>query len=253
MNVVGIMRVRNEARWIKRSIESIAPICNGGILVLDDHSTDETVDLATAAGATVMHSPFEGLDETRDKNFLLDAVRTKPDWVIMIDGDEAMEPGKVDYLRTTMQRAIESGNTVRALAFSVLYLWDSEDQIRVDGVYRSMSRVSAFRPGKERFEATGGANFHCGNCPQAITQRAHAGVSLLHFGYMHRADRIRKYEWYREQDPGNKMEDEYRHIVVGDVFPAESKFRHGGPLELRNDREIHIFKKWDGLLTRLAQ
>ena len=235
VNVAGIMRVKNESRWIKRSIESIAPLCNAGILVLDDHSTDDTPDVARASGAKVWASTFEGLDEVRDKNFLMASAHLyAADWVIMIDGDEAMEPGKVDYLRATMQRAIESGNTVRALAFSVLYLWDSEDQIRVDGVYRSMSRVSAFRPGKERFEATGGANFHCGNCPQAITQRARAGVSLLHFGYMHRADRIRKYEWYREQDPGNKMEDEYRHIVVGDVFPADSQFRHGGPLELRN-------------------
>lgn len=152
----------------------------------------------------------------------------------MIDGDEVMEPGKVEYLQTTMQRAIESGNAVRALAFSVLYLWDREDQIRVDGVYRSMSRVSAFRPGKERFEATGGVNFHCGNCPQAIRGRAHAGVSLLHYGYLDREDRLRKYEWYRAQDPNNISEDEYRHMVIGDVFPADSHFRHGGPLELRN-------------------
>jgi glycosyltransferase involved in cell wall biosynthesis len=231
MTVAGIMRVKNEARWIRRSIESILPLCNAGVTVLDDHSTDDTAEIAQKCGAWVIPSPFEGLDEVRDKNLLL-ADFPGADWLIMIDGDEVLESGKLDYLRVTMQRAIES-NTVRALAFGVLYLWDREDQIRVDGVYRSMSRVSAFRPGKERFEATGGVNFHCGNCPQGITQRAHAGVSLLHYGYMDSRDRIRKYEWYRAQDPANQIEDEYRHIVIGDLFPAESRFRHGGPLELR--------------------
>ena len=228
-----MMRVRNESRWIKRSIESIAPLCNAGIFVMDDRSTDNTPEIAsTLTVTTVFSTPFKCLDEARDKNFLLEAtLKTKPDWIICIDGDEELMPGDAARLQLAMQAA--TAQNIRALAFSVLYLWDRPDQIRTDGVYRSMSRVSAFRPGAERFEATGGANFHCGNCPQGISGRAHAGVSLLHYGYMDRADRIRKYEWYRAQDPGNKMEDEYRHIVVGDVFPAESKFRHGGPLELR--------------------
>lgn len=241
VNIAGMMRVRNEARWIKRSIESIAPICNAGILVFDDHSTDDTPEIAAKCGAAVISSPFSGLDESRDKSFMLDEIRNAkynhlpihnaPDWLICIDGDEALMPGHAAQLELQMRVAMAHG--IRALAFSVLYLWDREDQIRVDGVYRSMSRVSAFRPGKERFEATGGANFHCGNCPQAIRDRAHAGVSLLHYGYLDRADRIRKYDWYRAQDPNNQMEDNYLHIVIGDVFPAESRFRHGGPLELR--------------------
>lgn len=229
MNVAGMLRVRNEARWIKRSIESIAPICNAGIFVMDDHSEDDTAHIARDCGANLFPSLFAGLDEVRDKNFLLGAI-PPCDWVIAIDGDEALMPGQQDLLRRTMAWAPLN---VRALAFSVLYLWDREDQIRVDGVYRSMSRVSAFRPGKERFEATGGANFHCGNCPQGIQGRAHAGVSLLHYGYIDRADRIRKFNWYQAQDPGNVIEDEYRHVVIGDLFPAESKFRHGGALELR--------------------
>jgi hypothetical protein len=56
---------------------------------------------------------------------------------------------------------------------------------------------------------------------------------LLHYGYLHREDRIRKYEWYTQQDPDNQAEDFYRHTVIGDLFPAEIRFRHGGPLKLR--------------------
>jgi len=49
---------------------------------------------------------------------------------------------------------------------------------------------------------------------------------------MHRADRERKYQWYNAQDPNNAIEDRYRHMVIGDLFPADSKFDHGGPLKL---------------------
>lgn len=239
MTVIGAMRVKNEARWIKRSIESILPICDR-VVVLDDHSTDETKAVCLSIPDVVwVPSPFEGLDEVRDKNYLLDCVgvgltrdpQDHIDWIVMIDGDEVLMPGHADKLKLAMQAA--TAQSVRALAFSVLYLWDREDQVRVDGVYRSMSRVSAFRPGKERFEATGGANFHCGNCPQQIVGRSHAGVSLLHFGYMDREDRMRKYRWYNETDPGNEAEDRYRHMVIGDLFGPQCRFRHGGPLELR--------------------
>ena len=233
MRVIGALRVKDESRWIQRSIESILPACDE-VIVFDDHSTDDTASIAAEIrSVTVLLSPFTGTDEVRDKNYLLGAcIEAKADWVVMIDGDEVLKPGHAQRLLSVMGRAMRHPGGCRALAFNVLYLWDREDQIRVDGVYRSMSRVSAFRPGPERFEATGGVNFHCGNCPQSITARSHGGVGLLHYGYLHREDRLRKYRWYQEKDPANKAEDEYRHIVIGDKFPADSKFRHGGPLEL---------------------
>ena len=230
MTVIGAMRIRNEERWIERSIRSFFPICEK-VIVLDDHSTDSTVDICRSIeGVDVISSPFEGLDETRDKNFLLDAVGY-PDWCCMWDGDEELMPGAAARLQLAMQAA--TAQNIRALAFSVLYLWDRPDQIRVDGVYRSMSRVSAFRAGPERFESKGKNGFHCGNAPQAIQGRVLVNAPLLHYGYMDRCDRIRKYKWYKEQDPSNYIEDEYRHIVIGDMFPADSHFMHGGPLELR--------------------
>jgi hypothetical protein len=161
-----------------------------------------------------------------DKNFLLDYVRHDTDWVVMIDGDEVLT--QPDNLVKAISTTASNG-----LALPVLYLWDREDQIRVDGVYADMSRVSAFRPGQARFEISGAAGFHCGNVPQSIRGRAIADSPLLHFGYLHREDRVRKFDWYNAQDPSNQHEDRYRHMVIGDVFPAESRFRHGGPLQLR--------------------
>ena len=230
MLIVGALRVKNECRWIERCLRSLLPICDR-IIVLDDHSTDGTPDLAAGIAPVnidVIDSPFEGLDEVRDKNVLLDVCRShEPDWVVMIDGDE-----ELSYPHELL-RAMET-TAARALAMRVLYLWDRPDQVRIDGVYSSLTRVSAFRLGEERFEPTGPRGFHCGNAPQQIPGRALVDAPLLHYGYMHRSDRLRKYDWYRAQDPGNVSEDEYRHIVIGDVFPADSQFRHAGPLALQS-------------------
>jgi glycosyltransferase involved in cell wall biosynthesis len=232
-----MLRVKNEARWIKRSIESIAPLCNAGIWVLDDNSTDDTLELAWAAGACVIPSPFVTLNEARDKNMLLQmALHAKPDWIICIDGDEELSGDYRDNLALTMR-------TTRAYSISlpIWYLWDRPDQLRVDGVYGNFHRESVFRPvpGARFHEAGSGPNFHCGNVPSIPPslrdRREVVNAPLLHYGYMERDDRLRKYSWYNAKDPDNRAEDCYRHMVQGDIVqvPADAVLKHAGPLKLR--------------------
>jgi len=229
--IVGALRVKNEARWIRRSVESIRPICQR-VHIFDDSSEDDTVAICESIpGVVVYRSPFNTTDEARDKNLMLDQVDKGggADWLIMIDGDEVLR-GLPDFIRYEME------NTSKAcLSFPVLYLWDREDQIRVDGVYGDFMRESAFRYRGERFQRTSaGSNFHCGNVPAKLRQnRGYVNAPLLHFGYVHKEDRIRKFNWYNQKDPLNSAEDGYRHMVVGDIFPADSKFRYGGPLQLK--------------------
>lgn len=226
----GAMRIKNEGRWIERCLRSLLACCDN-VVILDDHSTDNTRDICKSFDrVAVYESPFNTLNEVIEKNYLLDLIRPScPEWVIMIDGDEEIPAHCVEII----QRA--KGVRSVALAFQVLYLWDSPDQIRTDGVYSRFWRPSMFRLTGHRFCVTNAAGgFHCGNVPIAQQRSAErlAGSSLLHFGYMHREDRLRKYEWYNAQDPGNASEDFYRHVVIGDMFPPDSRFRHAGPLKL---------------------
>ncbi len=119
----------------------------------------------------------------------------------------------------------------------IVYLWDREDQIRIDRWYREFRRPSLFKLTSRdlTFRRTGfGGEFHCSSAPaQLLGRQAPIPVRLLHYGYMHREDRIRKYEFYNRIDPNNPIEDGYRHMVIGDLFPSNSVFRHAGPLELR--------------------
>lgn len=198
---------------------------------MDDHSEDESRDIcASIPYVSLFPSPFEGLNECRDKTWLLEkAMERKPEWIVWIDGDEALAPGYQDKLKEAMQQP-----GVSCISLRVLYLWNSEDQVRVDGVYNDFHRESVFRPNGSRFEAHGnGPNFHCGNVPLAIRQsRKVLNIPLLHFGYMHKEDRERKYAWYNKHDAGNAHEDFYRHVAIGDLFSADSRFMHGGPLRL---------------------
>ena len=232
MIVAGMMRCKNEARWIKRSIESILPLCNAGIAVFDDHSNDGTPDIVmTIPGVAMMHSPFAGTNEARDKNFLL-AAMAPCDWIVAIDGDEEIESYNFINLAAAMQTS-----KADSLSLPIWYLWDREDQMRVDGVYGNFHRESVFRPRPgARFHEGPAPNFHCGNVPPLLRERREiVNAPLLHYGYMERDDRLRKYSWYNAKDPDNHSEDCYRHMVQGDIVevPADAVLKHGGPLKLR--------------------
>lgn len=232
MIIVGMLRVKNEARWITEVLLALRPLCDR-IVVMDDGSTDHTLHLAAAVRAKVFASPFRGQpsDEARDKNYLLQHVQTlDPDYVISIDGDEVLI-GSADKIRAALKPGIAN------FVLPIDWAWNDRQTIRVDGVYGRYQRPSMFalkgQPALQFRSTKHARNFHCGNVPAGLLgDAALLPGRLLHLGYMHQADRLRKYEWYTRVDPGNVEEDEYKHMVVGDIFPAGSRFKHGGPLRL---------------------
>lgn len=257
VKVACMMRVKNEARWIQHTIDSVRELCGDLIYVMEDGSTDNTREICEAAGAVVLDSPFVGmgLDEARDKNWLMDQVieRCGPDWILMPDGDEELEPaGGCAKIR----RALESNPACDCFAMGFLYFWDRLDQIRVDGNYGKLRRQSLFRANTEfRFKSyysegqTPNQNhvgLHTSNAPGLGGKVMSLNVNLLHYGYLHRQDRIAKYRWILSIDPHNEGEDFYRHCVQGDLpeFPADAVFKHGGPLKLQR-LPAHLVPKFD--------
>jgi glycosyltransferase involved in cell wall biosynthesis len=234
MMIVGMMRIKNEARWIERVLRSMLPACER-IFILDDHSTDGTPELcATFSQVTLFRSEFQGLDETRDKNWLIAQVEAEVpsgSWVVAIDGDEELAPGGADAI---LRMTRDPNAYQNAFRFHIQYLWDSETQWRVDGIYRNFHRASMFRlKHGQRFFSNNGGGFHCGNVPEQFNC-PRTDIRVLHYGYMNREDRIRKFEWYNAPDkqPIPEVEDGYRHMVIGDLFPVDMRARHGGPLQL---------------------
>lgn len=60
------------------------------IIVIDSGSQDRTVEIANAAGARVLHRPFD--DFARQRNFGLDEGHPRHDWVLHLDADEVVTP-----------------------------------------------------------------------------------------------------------------------------------------------------------------
>lgn len=231
-----MLRVKNEGRWLREVLQSIQPV-TGDIVIFDDHSTDDTRDIAVAMGCRVIDSAFDANDtnETRDKNLLLATVRAgNPDYVLAIDGDEVLERHAPRCILAALNRE------PAVLTFPVRYLWNDREHYRADGVYARFTRASMFRlkgqSANIRYGTThNGGNFHCGNVPLNLNgYGVTLPVDLLHLGYMLREDRLRKFAWYRQKDPGNVYEDGYAHMILGDLpeYPATMKRMHGGPLKI---------------------
>lgn len=77
----------NEEKNLKRCLESLGDLCDE-ILIVDSFSTDKTEEIAKSFNAKFIQHPFEGYIE--QKNVALNLA--KNDYVISLDGDEALSP-----------------------------------------------------------------------------------------------------------------------------------------------------------------
>lgn len=268
MTIFGMLRIRNESRWIVSVVQSIMALCER-VFIFDDHSSDGTPELCEQLDerCTVIRSPFPDVtDETRDKTYLLQRVmgcvsdinlrgdERSPFWALAIDGDEVLHERGFDVIRAALPNA-----TAHAFSLPIWFLWDSDmslfdrqhyRKIRTDGVYGRFNRPSIFRLFNSAFQYQStpwGGNFHCSQIPQELLGHALRApvldAPLWHMGYVNKEDRIRKFQWYSKVDPHNHAEDRYMHMIQGDgpvklemgeVFdiPADAQLKHAGPLKL---------------------
>lgn len=276
LDIVAALRVKNEARWIEEVLNSIS-FCKK-IYLLDDHSTDDTKKIAKRCGATIYQSSFKTLDEARDKEYLLSIILSEQPqgtWVLMIDGDEVL----MDNGEKLIEQSIRENPKNEAFSVRILYLWNSQNMVRVDGVYGRFVRPSIFKLGRSRLfrKTKNEGHLHCSSVPHDLLSRCiKCRVSYLHLGYMNREDRIKKWEYYNSIDPRDELEGydkshcergSYPHIVQGDieVVPANAVLKHGGPLKLvpiesllsgNRKYRIHEFKdsdKTESVKTELTE
>lgn len=240
---VAMLRVHNEQRWIEEVVTSTLQLC-GRVFVMDDHSTDHTMEILQRVKMrligerlVIIPSPFEGLNESRDKNWLYDQIiaNCKPEWILCIDGDEVLEGPAAEAIR----RTIAAYPDVQSWALKIEFLWDKPDQVRVDRIYGDFWRPSLFRAFHEtpgvpdsrlllqefRFQSTpfgrhiagDKPNLHCSSVPQRLIHGfKRISARLKHYGYMQRSWRIRKLDYYTSIDWENQAEDCYRHMCQGD-------------------------------------
>jgi glycosyltransferase involved in cell wall biosynthesis len=84
-----LIPIRNEAGNLPRCLASVA--WADEIFVVDSQSTDDSVKLAAAAGATIVQFKFNGT-WPKKKNWSLENLPFRNEWVFILDADEVMPP-----------------------------------------------------------------------------------------------------------------------------------------------------------------
>jgi (heptosyl)LPS beta-1,4-glucosyltransferase len=90
----GVVIAKNEGDRIGRCVASLAAICSE-VIVLDSGSSDDTVVLATTAGARVEQQPWLGF--AAQKNAAI--ARASQPWVLLLDADEWLDAVDLPKLR----------------------------------------------------------------------------------------------------------------------------------------------------------
>lgn len=166
-------------------------------------------------------SPFQKtVDEVRDKNHLWDYVcGLSFRHVLCLDGDEMLSLSALKDFPAAIHQLEQGGASVIVMPF--VYLWNTEQQRRIDGVYRDIRHARLFTVDRApdyrhaRFVGHGRAGFHCGSIPERLNVRHVDMPSMLvvHMGYIDEALRQRKLQFYNALDPGNEGEGHYKHVV----------------------------------------
>ncbi len=104
LNLVAVILTKNEAHHVADCIASLRGWTNA-VVVWDSGSTDDTVALAQAAGAFVVHRRFD--DYARQRQAAIDSIAAE--WILFIDADERATPDLADEIQTSIRNAQFTG------------------------------------------------------------------------------------------------------------------------------------------------
>ena len=98
-----LIPVKNEQANIVECLRHV--LWANQIILVDSHSTDQTIPLAQAMGAEVYQFDYSKEGWPKKKNWALANIPWRNPWVLIIDADEHMTPGLSDEIRRVVTGA----------------------------------------------------------------------------------------------------------------------------------------------------
>ncbi len=92
-DIAAVIITLNEEENVRACLEALSKVISE-IIVLDSHSTDNTVKIAASFGAIVHSMDWLGYAQTKNKGNQL----AKADWILSIDADEVLSPALIQSL-----------------------------------------------------------------------------------------------------------------------------------------------------------
>lgn len=204
--IVGVLQVRNEARFLAGCLAHLRDHVDG-IVVLDDGSTDGTPDILRRESKVleVLTNPVcepHVWRENENKRRLLECARRHgAGWVLVCDADERYESLFLDHLPAIVDSM--SDDVLSCLSVACCELWNSPCGYRVDGIWGRKSRARLFRlPQEIGFDET--LALHGAWYPDQVARHGLMFGSyyrLYHLGSIRHEDRLRRRATYNQLDP----------------------------------------------------
>lgn len=94
MSISGLVITSNEEKNIGQCIEALFEVCNE-VIVVDSHSTDNTVKIAKEKGAKVISQHFLGDGPQRTFGI----PECKNDWILNLDADEFLDNDSLIFMK----------------------------------------------------------------------------------------------------------------------------------------------------------
>jgi glycosyltransferase involved in cell wall biosynthesis len=145
------------------------------------------------------------------------AKEAKMDWIFSIDADEVVED-KVD--RKYIEKLINTPDPMcQAYAVHYYTFWNDEEHYNSGDVWKNMCGNRLVRlTGDPKIFLGAKSTFHVGNIPFVPADMSRvSSIRIKHYGYVHPAQRQRKYEWYERMDtdknPALIGHKDYRHLI----------------------------------------
>ena len=104
----------NEEKNLARTLNAVKHIADE-IVIVDDGSTDKTIEIAQSFNANVFIEPWKGFGP--QKNSVID--KCKGDWILLLDADEEVTPELRERIReiTTSQASLYDVYQIRIRSF----------------------------------------------------------------------------------------------------------------------------------------
>jgi glycosyltransferase involved in cell wall biosynthesis len=221
MKLVASMITKNElSRYLPLVIEHLQDFCDE-IRVLDDYSTDATVDaLEEWDLCEVRRNRGQTFDEHEGaaRNELLRwTLLGKPTHILAIDADEFISDGQ------ELRRQIEAQGQQAVFGITMQEIWEARQKglsVRADGGWREHPIPILYRAPSQidRRWQVAMKKLACGREPLAVRQLARhqssTGVDILHFGWTRKSERQRRYDRYMSIDGGRFHNNQHLQSIM---------------------------------------
>lgn len=224
------LTVRNEAdKFIKRMLTHAMKYVSN-IVILDDASTDNTIDVCEDILKDFPHKIYKNdepmmmnLKESESKKKLWDlTINENPDWILLLDADEIFEDWGIEVLPN-----IVNDPNFDAYYFKIYHMWEDDYHYRVDGLWNPVDyRIYLLRYQPNFDYKWSDMGLHCYRHPYNAYEMpgCFCYVRLRHYGHFTKEIRSAKFKRYKLLDPNSEFVPKSHYDSILEENPTLEKF-----------------------------